>query len=251
MGKIAGISGTLIGKIGTMVFSKGEGSVSYAKSYQPQVANPRTPAQLVQRAKMNLAGRISGLVPNRILALGEVSRRRNRSAFNKSLLGLITVDTSNPNTYQAAIDPADILFAKGAEISHATTGTPTVTSKQFTMQLSLMDAELANRYGERVVVMVTTAKDKGGIAGVAYADVLLTSTTVQNVTIELPFELADGDMVTVSRSPFVLSQEGAGIVTTGVYNDTTDALANILTNPRNVRGWGFTLPVMKSVFTQA
>lgn len=251
MGKIAGLSGTLSGKVGTMVFSKGEGGVSYAKSYQPQVANPRTPAQLMQRAKMNLAGRISELVPNRILALGEGSRRRNRSAFNKSLLGLITVDTSDPNVYQAAIDPADIVFAKGAEVTHATVGTPTVTSKQFTMQLVLMDADLANRYGERVVVMVTTTDNKGGIAGVAHADVLLTSTTAQNVTIELPFELADGDMVTVSRSPFVLSQEGAGIVTTNVFNNTTDALANILTNPRNVRGWGFTLPVMKSVFTQA
>lgn len=251
MGKIAGLSGTLSGKVGTMVFSKGEGGVSYAKSYQPQVANPRTPAQLMQRAKMNLAGRISELVPNRILALGEVSRRRNRSAFNRSLLGLITIDTSDPSVYQAQIDPADIVFAKGAEVSHATVGTPAVTSKQFTMQLSLMDAELANRYGERIVVMVTTTDDKGGIAGVAYTDVLLTSTTAQNVTIELPFEIANGDMVTVSRSPFVLSQEGSNIVTTGVYNNTTDALASILTNPRNIRGWGFTLPIMKSVFSEA
>lgn len=251
MGKIAGLSGTLSGKVGTIVFSKGEGGVSYAKSYQPQVANPRTPSQLVQRAKMNLAGRISGLFPKRMLALGEVSRRRNRSSFNKSLLSLITVDNSDPNVYQAAIDPADIVIAKGAEMSHATVGTPTVTSKQFTMQLSLMDADMANRYGERIVVMVTSSEEKGGIAGVAYTDVLLSNTTAQNVTIELPFELADGDMVTVSRSPFVLSQEGAGIVTTGVFNNTTDALASILTNPRNVRGWGFTLPVMKSVFTQA
>ena len=251
MGKIAGLSGTLSGKIGTMVFTKGEDGVSYAKSYQPQVANPRTRAQLVQRAKMNLAGRISALVPKRILALGEVSSRRNRSAFNKSLLGLIKVDTSDPSIYQARIDPADIVFAKGAEVSHATVSTPTVTSRQFTMQLSLMDAELSNRYGERIVVMVTTTKEKGGISGVAHADVLLTNTTAQNVTIELPFEIADGDMVTVSRSPFILSQEGAGIVTTGVFNNTTDALASILKNPRNVRGWGFTLPVMKSVFTQA
>lgn len=251
MGKIAGLSGTLSGKIGTMVFTKGEGGVSYAKSYQPQVANPRTPAQLVQRAKMNLTGRISELVPNRIIALGEVSRRRNRSAFNKSLLDLITVDTSEPNAYVAQIDPANIVFAKGAEVSHATVGTPNITSKQFNMQLSLMDAELANRYGERIVAMVTTTKDKGGIAGVASADVLLTDTTAKNVTIEFPFEIADGDMVTVSRSPFVLSNEGANIVTSNVYNDTNDALASILTNPRNVRGWGFTLPVMKSVFTQA
>ena len=251
MGKIAGLSGTMSGKIGTIVFSKGEDGISYAKSYQPQVANPRTPAQLIQRAKMNLTGRISELVPNRILALGETSRRRNRSSFNKSLLNLITVDTSDPSTYQAAIDPADIVFAKGAEVVHATVGTPTITSKQFTMQLALMDADLSNRYGERIVVMVTTTEDKGGIAGVAYADVLLTSTTAQNVIIELPFELADGDMVTISRSPFVLSQEGVSIVTTSVFNNTSDALASILTNQRNVRGWGFTLPVMKSVFTQA
>lgn len=251
MGKIAGLSGTLSGKIGTMVFSKGEGGMTYAKSYQPQVANPRTPAQLVQRAKMNLAGRISELVPNRILALGEVSRRRNRSAFNKSLLGLIEVDTSDPNVYQASIDPENIVFAKGAEIVHAGMSTPTLQSKNVNMTLTLQDAELANRYGERIVAMVTTTEEKGGIAGVAYVDVLLTDTSNVQVQIELPFELADDDMVTISRSPFVLSQEGAGVVTTGVFNNTTDALASILTNPRNVRGWGFTLPVMKSVFTQA
>lgn len=251
MGKIAGLSGTLSGKIGTMVFTKGEGGVSYAKSYQTQVANPRTKAQLIQRAKMNLTGRISELVPNRILALGEVSRRRNRSAFNKSLLSLITVDTSDPSVYQAAIDPENIVFAKGAETIHAGMSTPSLQSKNVSMTLTLQDAELANRYGERIVVMVTTTDDKGGIAGVAYADVILTDTSNVQVQIELPFELADGDMVTVSRSPFVLSQEGAGIVTTGVYNNATDALASILSNPRNVRGWGFTLPVMKSVFTEA
>ena len=251
MGKISGLSGTLSGKIGSMVFSKGEDGVSYAKSYQPQVANPRTHAQLVQRAKMNLAGRISELVPNRILALGEASRRRNRSAFNKSLLGLITVDTSAPSTYQADIDPARIVFAKGAEVVHAGMSTPTIQSKNVNMTLTLQDAELADRYGERIVVMVTTTEEKGGIAGVAYADVLLTDTTNVQVQIELPFEIATGDMVTISRSPFVLSQEGANIVTTGVFNNTNDALASILTNPRNVRGWGFTLPVMKSVFTQA
>lgn len=251
MGKIAGLGGTLSGKVGTMVFTKGEGGVSYAKSYQPQVSNPRTPAQLSRRAMMNLAGRISALVPARILALGENTRRRNRSTFNKSLLDLITVDTSTPNTYKAAIDPAAIVFAKGSETPHASYSNASIVSKRFTMNLELMDADLANRYGERIVAMVTTTKEVGGIAGVAYSDVLLTSTTAQPVTIEFPFEIEEGDMVTVSRSPFVLTPEGASIVTTGVYNNTTDAIASILSNPRNVRGWGFTLPVMKSVFTQA
>lgn len=251
MGKIVGVAGSISGKIGSMVFSKGEGGVSYAKAYQPVVSNPRTNLQCIQRAKMNLTGQISSLVPARLLTLGQNSSRRNRSAFNKQLLGLISVDNSTPGSFLAQVDPEAIMFSRGAEILHAVASTPVVSANEIEMTLTLNDNDMAGKYGERVIVLITSAKDKAGIAAVAYSDIVLTSTTAANVTVRLPFDLEDDDMVTISRSPFVLSDEGAAVYAARIYNTPTEVVAELQKSTNMFRGWGDTRPAVKVVFPQA
>ena len=67
MAKIVGFVGTGSGRVGNVVLSKGPNGLTISRSYQPIVANPRTDAQLNQRAKVNLAGRVSKLVPTQAL----------------------------------------------------------------------------------------------------------------------------------------------------------------------------------------
>jgi hypothetical protein len=55
------------GRVGSAVGSKGKGGKVLLRQYQPSVSNPRTDAQMSQRAKMKLAAQVAGM-------LGEVGR---------------------------------------------------------------------------------------------------------------------------------------------------------------------------------
>ena len=51
MGKFVGFIGGIAGKVGNVVFSKGDDGKTYGRAYQPNVANPNTKAQRDQRAQ--------------------------------------------------------------------------------------------------------------------------------------------------------------------------------------------------------
>lgn len=251
MGRSAGLIGALTGKVGNVVFYKGDKGQTYERAYVPQKANPRTFGQSVQRAKMNLVGQVSALVPKEILTLGLPSARNNRAEFNRSMLGIVEVDTTNPEVFEARIDPARIVFSKGAETLHATVRDELLTSTSFSMELTLGNASLANKYGERIICLVTSVKNRAGVAAVVYEDVILTSVTPESVAIRFPFDLADGDMLTVHRVPIVLTDEGRGMFTSRVWNNTTEAVAELLKTSSAVRGFGTSYNQYKEVFHQA
>ena len=251
MGKSAGLIGALTGKVGNVVFYKGDKGQTYERAYVAQKANPRTFGQRVQRAKMNLVGQISALVPKEIITLGLPSARNNRAEFNRSMLWLVDVDNTNPEVIEARIDPARIVFSKGAETLHASVRDELLTASHFEMALTLGDSSLANKYGERIICLVTSVKNRAGVAAVVYKDVILTSISPETVTVQMPFTLGDGDMLTVHRVPFVLTDEGRGMFTSRVWNNTTEAVAELQKTSTAVRGFGASYSQYKEVFTQA
>lgn len=251
MGKSAGLIGALTGKVGNVVFYKGDKGQTFERAYVAHKANPRTQGQSIQRAKMNLVGQISALVPKEILTLGLPSARNNRAEFNRSMLGLVDVDTTNPGVFEARIDTASIVFSKGAETLHASVRDELLTANGFSMDLTLGDTSLANKYGERIICLVTSVKNRAGVAAVVYEDVILTGTTPESVTVHMPFVLTDGDMLTVHRVPFVLTDEGRGMYTSRVWNNTTEAVAELQKTSTAVRGFGASYNQFKQVFTQA
>lgn len=114
MAKIVGIIGTGSGRLGNAVLSKGDNGQTNARTYQSQVRNPRTIDQRKQRAKMNLAGQISKLVPaSALVGFHQGSNRNNRSAFVSSLLNACTVATDSNGDYQATLVPDKVRFAFG------------------------------------------------------------------------------------------------------------------------------------------
>ena len=251
MGKSAGLIGALTGKVGNVVFYKGDKGQTYERAYVAQKANPRTFGQSVQRAKMNLVGQISALVPKEILTLGLPSARNNRAEFNRSMMGIVDVDTTNPSVFEARIDPTLIVFSKGAETLHASVRDELLTATSFSMDLTLGDAALANKYGERVICLLTSVKNRAGIAAVVYEDVILTSITPETVSVRLPYELAEGDMITVHRVPIMLTDEGRGMFTSRVWNSATEAVAELQKTSVAVRGFGSSYSQFKQVFPQA
>lgn len=112
MGKVVGLVGAASGKIGNLVYAVTNG-IQTARVYQPIVSNPKSIGQSLQRARGNLAGRISGFVPRTaIMGLG-VNARIRRGEFLRNILKKATANLDQ-GEYVAKIQPADILFSKGA-----------------------------------------------------------------------------------------------------------------------------------------
>lgn len=252
MGKFVGLIGTISGKVGNVVFVKGDKGTSYGRTYQPVVANPKTVGQVDQRAKMNLVGRMSQVTPYEVLLGMGGNKRMRRSEFNKLLLNAATIDRSDPSSIVAKIAPENILFSKGAqalEASVSTAGATTATAA--TIGLTLADAALARKYGERIVVAVIDPSDKGGYSLVKYADVVFDDTTAKTVTVNYGAPIADESLVCVYRLPFQLTEQGAAMRTETIANNGTDIIAKVLLSDNLVRDWGQSELATTEVFTQA
>lgn len=252
MAKFVGFVGTISGKVGTTVFAKGEKGISYGRSYQPVVANPKTIGQVDQRAKMNLVGRMSQVTPAEvILGLGNRKRGR-RSEFNKILLNAAIVDRSDPSAIVAKLQPEDIVFSRGAQAIESSVTTPaSSTASVASISLTLQDSTIAGRYGERIVVAVIDPSDKGGYSLVKYADIVFDDTTAKNVTINYGAPIANGSMVCFYRIPYMLTEEGATLRSQTLANSGTDIIAKILLTDSLVREWGLSVLAGSQVFTQA
>ena len=253
MGKFVGFVGTISGKVGSIVFCKGENGMTYGRAYQPQVKNPKSALQLDQRAKMNLVGRMSQVTPKGLLVgMSGMSARARRSVFTHILLNSATIDRSVPGEVLAQLQPEDIVFSQGAEVIAASSSVPTVTATGLTLQLTLADSSLAGRYGERIAVAIIDPSHKAGYSHVVYKDQLFDDSTVKTVSIDFGMTIADQTMVCIYRLPFVLNDEGAAVVYQSLANDSNDIVAKVVEGRSAlIRGWGNSVLAATSVFTQA
>lgn len=252
MGKFVGLIGTISGKVGNVVFVKGAKGTSYGRTYQPVVANPKTIGQVDQRSKMNLVGRMSQVTPYEVLLGMGGNKRMRRSEFNKNLLSVATIDRSVPGTVVAKIEPANILFSKGAQTLEANVSTAgATTATAATIGLTLADATLAGKYGERIVVAVIDPSDKGGYSLLKYADVMFDNTTPKTVTVNYGTPIASESLVCIYRLPFQLNEQGVAIRTETLANNGTDIIAKVLLSDNLVRDWGQSELATTEVFQQA
>lgn len=107
--------GKFSGKLGGAVFVIRNGK-QIVREYNPRPSNPKSAKQLQQRAKGNLAGRISSFVPKTaIMGLGDNGIRR-RSRFNQLILKGAQVSLIG-NDYSAKIPWESVKFSEGTVIS--------------------------------------------------------------------------------------------------------------------------------------
>ena len=122
------------GRVGSAVGSKGKGGKVLLRQYQPSVANPRTDAQMSQRAKIKLAAQVAGM-------LGEVGRtsliangykKTDRGKLVKRLLKSIVV---NQDGSQASLQ-YDLQLVDNPNYTEAVSLNVTMTSDAFVATFS-------------------------------------------------------------------------------------------------------------------
>lgn len=247
MAKIVGFVGTGSGRVGNVVLSKGPNGLTISRSYQPIVANPRTDPQLSQRAKINLAGRVSKIVPSQALSgLSMGSNRLNRQEFLASLIKSCVVSKVS-GVFQASVLPEKVVFSHGTEVPVATMGSIALTSSTVTLPLSNVTAD--GQHGERVVVMVMNGDIDGYYKRCQFMDVIYTENQA-SIVMNLAMPLEDGEMVLVYRCPFALTSRKRGAVTSPVYfDDAILAQLELTTSPS--AAFGLSIYHGSEVFTQA
>lgn len=104
------------GKMGGLVFRKGENGQQIISAYQPIVKNPRTDGQLMIRSKFNLAVQIAKQIPVEVsFSLGNTNRAR-RAAIISNISKAATA-VKNGNDYVASVNGNKVILTKGANAS--------------------------------------------------------------------------------------------------------------------------------------
>lgn len=149
--------GKFSGKLGGNVFAVRNGQ-QIVREYNPIVSNPKSPAQLLQRAKGNLVGRISSFTPRTaIVGLGNNNPAR-RSRFLKLLLRAADATFAN-GVYTAKVPDDAVVFSEGTTPISVVNPVLTAAMNNITVQLSglsgsSMSPEVYAASATRLVAMI-------------------------------------------------------------------------------------------------
>lgn len=113
---IGGVLSKGSGRLGGYVLAVANGQ-QVIREYQPNVANPRTSLQRIQRAKMVLAGKLSQITGDDYIIGMAPSKRDRRSEFVRNIIKVAQVTETN-GEYVANIQYDDLVFSKGAPASY-------------------------------------------------------------------------------------------------------------------------------------
>ena len=99
------------GRIGGLVFKVVNGK-QVITPYKREVFNPRTEAQMTNRAKFALAGMISKIVPKEVLVGMSPDRRSRRPLFTSNIVRHANVSVES-GVVKATLNAHDLVFSQG------------------------------------------------------------------------------------------------------------------------------------------
>lgn len=163
MGKAPNGLGKFSGKVGGVVFAISNGE-QIVRAYQPVVNNPKSSGQQNQRAKGNLVGRISQIVPWQILEGMGRNRRERRGNFLRVALNRTTATPSvgNPNIIDAVLLDQDFIFSQGAVTPTMGVTTAAATSTRVSITMSKLDGVSQEDFDASGALVVAVTKGNDG-----------------------------------------------------------------------------------------
>lgn len=215
--------GTLRGKAGNFVFAKGENGSTIVRAYQPQVTNPNTAAQILQRAKLNLAGRLSKITPKVvIIGMDGATNRQRRSRFN-ALIAKSAVATISVGQGTASITDAELKFSEGTAMNwgygtEITEGKTTQTGINNVVVARNCYVEAQGHYAEKLIAVVVDANGTM-YKRITSADIEFSAATSAVARIPVG-ELAVGDKVNIYAVPVNMDEAVAGVDYLGLNGES-------------------------------
>lgn len=214
MAKSVGMVGTLRGKAGNFVYAKGENGSTIVRAYQPQVSNPNTDAQILQRAKLNLAGRLSKITPKGvIIGMDGATNRQRRSRYN-ALIAKSAMATVSGGLGTASIADAQLKFSEGNAMNWGY-GTEITEGKTTQSGINNVNVnrncyvEAQGHYAEKLIAVVVNANGTM-YKRITSVDINFNASTSAVARIPVG-ELAVGDKVNIYAVPVNMDEAVAGV----------------------------------------
>lgn len=204
------------GRVGGQVYAVLNGE-QIVRSWQPQVANPKTSLQLMQRAKLTLAGKLSHITPNECIIGMNARTSERRNEFVRNIIAKASVTETN-GEFLAALENHDLKFSKGrvfigvsATIGKATPGSVSVTPT----------------FGDTVDgVMIVAVQYSEGAGEYIYVGYAITENSGEALTISMASSLP-ADRTNVYMIPLVARGSAGKVTTDGVGTTNGDYTATL------------------------
>lgn len=260
MAKNVGLIGSVSGKIGNVVYAVQNG-IQTARVYQPIVSNPKSSLQQMQRAKGNLVGQLSAIVPKGVIVGLGTNNRSRRSKFLSLALKAATAGyvAGSTTDIQAKLLPGAIVFSQGPVVpAHTTSGTTAVEGSVSVVvsPIASLSPEVLASTGLMVAAVITN--DAGKYNEVVYR-VLAPKDITSALTVTMPVSMvaATSAESTASyhahffRIPFS-TDDGTSLTSVAerLLGDATQLSALLTNNPSALPlRWGNSLYVTTASYT--
>lgn len=234
--------GQFSGKVGGVVFAVYNGE-QIVRQYQPKVMNPKSSRQQLQRAKGNLVGRISQIVPYQILQGMGSNRRERRANFLRKALNLATASpvADNLRNIKATLLDENFIFSQGAVLPAIGVTAIQVTANIVYVTVARMtgvtDADF-NASGSLVVVVLKSSD--GRYENVLYKFVSAADITGAQLNLEFSHVSEGAYTAVVYTAPFKTT-DGSSLRTRTeqLTGDATSLNALLVNNPSAIPlEWG-------------
>ena len=218
--------GKFSGKLGGAVFVIRNGK-QIVREYNPRPSNPKSALQLQQRAKGNLAGRISSFVPKAAISGLGVNNIRRRSRFNQLILKGAQVSLIGDD-YSAKIPWESVKFSEGSVPSAFYL--PRITPADYVVSVSLkgissafMSPDVYASMNARLVAMIYDTKSQN-LVEVATRVITKPTQEAEAVT-RISIAHHTGYTVAVFLIPFSSADGTAVSIDTGLAGKSDEEIA--------------------------
>ena len=197
------------------------------REYNPRPSNPKSALQLQQRAKGNLAGRISSFVPKAAISGLGVNNIRRRSRFNQLILKGAQVSLIGDD-YSAKIPWESVKFSEGTVISpfylqHISSRGNAVSVSLSGIPTGIIPADVYASMNARLVAMIYDTKSQN-LVEVATKVATKPNQGADAVT-EIPVVHPTGYTVAVFLIPFSSADGTAVSVDAGLVGKSDEDIA--------------------------
>lgn len=155
--------GQFSGKVGGVIFAVYNGE-QIVRQYQPKVSNPKSRKQQLQRAKGNLVGRISQIVPWQILQGMGQNRRERRANFLRTTLNLASASpvADNLRNISATLTDENFIFSRGSVVPTIGIASMSSTASSISIVLSKLSGASDSDFDASGALVVAVLKSADG-----------------------------------------------------------------------------------------
>lgn len=247
--------GQYSGKVGGVVYAVQNGQ-QIVRSYQPVVSNPKSLAQRKQRAKANLVGRISQIVPFQILEGLGSNRRERRSRFLRLSMRSAVVPEypANSNSITAKLEPVGFKFSEGAIMPTITITAAVAEANSVTVTLGKMSGVTESDWAVSGALLVVVIMSADGVYEHVYYRFVSSSEFAQiSMSVQF-FHISEGGYVAnIYLAPYRATDASKlAVVTEQLKSDENAFAATMSANPSALPlVWGESNFYRTAVYTPA